>query len=36
MDIRSSDTQFMVWLAHHVDTLASVDEGLDAELVPPP
>ncbi|WP_224391406.1 CdaR family transcriptional regulator [Pseudonocardia sp. ICBG1293] len=36
MDIRSSDTQFMVWLAHHVDTLASVNEGLDAELVPPP
>lgn len=36
MDIRSSDTQFMVWLAHHVDTLATVNDGLDAELAPPP
>ena len=36
MDIRSSDTQFMVWLAHHVDTLAKVNDNLDAELAPPP
>jgi sugar diacid utilization regulator len=36
MDIRSADTQFMVWLAHHIDTLVQVGDGLDAELAPPP
>ncbi|WP_020495626.1 PucR family transcriptional regulator [Sciscionella marina] len=35
MDIRSADTQFMIWLAHHIDILQKVDETLDAELVPP-
>jgi DNA-binding PucR family transcriptional regulator len=36
MDIRSADTQFMVWLAHHIDNLVQVGESLDAELAPPP
>ncbi|MEK6439401.1 helix-turn-helix domain-containing protein [Pseudonocardia sp. T1-2H] len=36
MDIRSADTQFMVWLAHHIDTLAQVEDKLDEELAPPP
>lgn len=36
MDIRSADTQFMVWLAHHIDNLVQVGDGLDAELAPPP
>jgi sugar diacid utilization regulator len=36
MDIRSADTQFMVWLAHHIDTLTQVNDGLDEELAPPP
>ena len=36
MDVRSADTQFMVWLAHHVDTLTRVTDDLDAELAPPP
>jgi sugar diacid utilization regulator len=36
MDIRSADTQFMVWLAHHIDNLAQVGDSLDAELAPPP
>lgn len=35
MDIRSADTQFMVWLAHHIDTLASVTGALTEELSPP-
>jgi sugar diacid utilization regulator len=35
MDIRSADTQFMVWLAHHIDTLASVTGALSEELSPP-
>jgi sugar diacid utilization regulator len=35
MDIRSADTQFMVWLAHHIDTLASVTGALTDELSPP-
>ncbi|MEV0970944.1 PucR family transcriptional regulator [Microtetraspora glauca] len=35
MDIRSADTQFMVWLAHHIDTLASVTGALSDELSPP-
>ncbi|OLT09428.1 hypothetical protein BJF78_30660 [Pseudonocardia sp. CNS-139] len=36
MDIRSADAQFMVWLAHHIDNLVQVNDGLDAELAPPP
>ncbi|SDE82255.1 PucR family transcriptional regulator [Pseudonocardia oroxyli] len=36
MDIRSADTQFMIWLAHHIDTLSQVTDSLDAELAPPP
>jgi sugar diacid utilization regulator len=36
MDIRSADTQFMVWLANHIDTLTQVNEALDSELAPPP
>ncbi|GLY69864.1 PucR family transcriptional regulator [Amycolatopsis taiwanensis] len=36
MDIRSADSQFMVWLAHHIDMLMRVNETLDAELAPPP
>jgi sugar diacid utilization regulator len=36
MDIRSAETQFMVWLAHHIDSLVQVNDGLDAELAPPP
>ena len=36
MDIRSADTQFMVWLAHHIDNLVQVGDVLDAELAPPP
>ena len=36
MDIRSADTQFMVWLAHHIDTLTQVNDSLDEELAPPP
>ncbi|MFD1937519.1 helix-turn-helix domain-containing protein [Nonomuraea mangrovi] len=35
MDIRSADTQFMVWLAHHIDTLAAVTGALSDELSPP-
>ncbi|KAA9149315.1 hypothetical protein FPZ12_043540 [Amycolatopsis acidicola] len=36
MDIREADSQFMVWLAHHIDMLMRVNETLDAELAPPP
>ena len=36
MDIRSADTLFMVWLAHHIDNLVQVNDSLDAELAPPP
>ncbi|HET7327073.1 MAG TPA: helix-turn-helix domain-containing protein [Nocardioidaceae bacterium] len=35
MDVRISETQFMVWLAHHIDTLGSVEAALDNELSPP-
>lgn len=35
MDIRTSQAQFMVWLAHHIDTLADVHGTLDHELLPP-
>jgi sugar diacid utilization regulator len=36
MDIRSADSQFMVWLAHHIENLVEVNDSLDAELAPPP
>ncbi|GII92322.1 PucR family transcriptional regulator [Sinosporangium siamense] len=35
MDIRLADTQFMVWLAHHIDILASVTGTMSDELAPP-
>lgn len=35
MDVRTADTQFMVWLAHHIDTLGEVQSALDNELAPP-
>lgn len=35
MDVRSAETQFMVWLAHHIDTLTDVRRALDHELSPP-
>jgi sugar diacid utilization regulator len=35
MDIRSAETQFMVWLAHHIDALSQVHAALDNELAPP-
>jgi sugar diacid utilization regulator len=34
-DIRSAETQFMVWLAHHIDMLNQVDSALRNELHPP-
>ncbi|RCW45832.1 CdaR family transcriptional regulator [Halopolyspora algeriensis] len=35
MDVRMSETQFMVWLASHIDTLSEVHSALDNELTPP-
>jgi len=35
LDIRSTETQFMVWLAHHLDALRDVTGALDQELNPP-
>jgi sugar diacid utilization regulator len=35
MDIRTAETQFMVWLAYHIDTLKEVHAALENELVPP-
>ncbi|MQA97899.1 MAG: hypothetical protein GEV11_26005, partial [Streptosporangiales bacterium] len=35
MDVRAADTQFMVWLAHHIDTLSAVTIQLEEELAPP-
>lgn len=35
MDVRTAETQFMVWLAHHIDTLGEVQAALDNELAPP-
>lgn len=35
MDIRTAEAQFMVWLAHHIDTLGSVASVLAEELSPP-
>ncbi|GAA3725621.1 sugar diacid utilization regulator [Spinactinospora alkalitolerans] len=34
-DLRSADTQFMVWLAHHIDTLGSIASAIEQELAPP-
>lgn len=36
LEVRSAETQFMVWLAHHIDNLMQVNDSLDAELAPPP
>lgn len=35
MDIRSPESQFMIWLAHHLTALGDTAAGLDAELTPP-
>jgi sugar diacid utilization regulator len=35
MDIRAAETQFMFWLAHHIETLSSVTQNLADELTPP-
>lgn len=35
MDIRDAETQFMVWLAYHIDALTHVHRALDNELAPP-
>lgn len=35
MDVRVAETQLMVWLAHHIDTLSEVQSVLDDELAPP-
>lgn len=35
LDVRTADTQFMVWLAHHIDILNATTAALDAELSPP-
>jgi DNA-binding PucR family transcriptional regulator len=35
MDIRTSEAQYMFWLAHHIETLTSVTHTLADELSPP-
>jgi sugar diacid utilization regulator len=35
MDVRQSETQFMVWLAHHIDILNDSQGVLDRERMPP-
>jgi sugar diacid utilization regulator len=35
MDIRTAEAQFMVWLAHHIETLTSVTSALADEMSPP-
>lgn len=35
MDIRTTEAQFMVWLAHHFVTLEGIEAQLDQELSPP-
>ena len=35
MDVRTTEAQFMIWLAHHIDALGEVVGALDDELVPP-
>lgn len=36
MDVRTSEVQFMIWLAHHITTLSEVVHQLDDELTLPP
>ncbi len=35
MDVRTTEAQFMIWLAHHIDALGEVVGALDDELAPP-
>lgn len=35
MDIRTTEAQFMIWLAHHITALSDVVAALDDELAPP-
>lgn len=35
MDVRTTETQFMIWFAHHIAALNDVVESLDRELAPP-
>ena len=35
MDVRTTEVQFMIWLAHHIDALSEVVGALDQELAPP-
>jgi sugar diacid utilization regulator len=35
MDVRTAETQFMIWLAHRIETLGEVRRALDRELLPP-
>ena len=35
MDVRTTEVQFMIWLAHHIDALSDVVSALDQELAPP-
>ncbi|WP_219418127.1 helix-turn-helix domain-containing protein [Pseudonocardia nigra] len=35
MDVRNAETQFMIWLAHHIDMLNEVHSALRNELHPP-
>jgi DNA-binding PucR family transcriptional regulator len=35
MDLRTTEAQFMVWLAHHITALSDVEQQLDRELAPP-
>ncbi len=35
MDIRTTEAQFMIWLAHHITALSDIVEQLDEELTPP-
>ena len=35
MDIRTTEAQFMIWLAHHIKALSEVDGALEGELAPP-
>ncbi|MDP3891633.1 helix-turn-helix domain-containing protein [Nocardioides sp.] len=35
MDVRSTEAQFMIWLAHHITALNDVVASLDEELSPP-
>lgn len=35
MDVRTTEAQFMIWLAHHITALSDVVVALDDELAPP-